>query len=339
MGVTVVSGRSGSGKSRYLMDHIKSLVADPFARVLVIVPGQLTFEMEKRIMNICGVEGIFGLQVMSIQRLAARVIEDTGAMPFVTGAERAMIASRALALMDRPFHDADSLPDFESCAAELIARLKGYRQTPQGLRDAAARVRDAALAEKLRDTASLLEHYDVICAGRADFADIYAIAAQRAKDAALLRGAHIVIDGLDSTSPAVMAFLAQAVSLACDTVAAFRGAGEGGDEALFASEHADMLRFIEAARATGQQVKEIQCGNPDRHSGKALAFWKPTCINTPIRNSPERRTASRFPRRIPPRRKPTRCALPSSPRWARAGASAISPPWAGGWKPICRSSR
>lgn len=282
MGVTVVCGRSGSGKSRFLMDHIRSLIADPFARVLVIVPGQLTFETEKRIMNVCQVEGIFGLQVMSIQRLAAKVIEDTGACAFITGAERSMIALRALALMDRPFHGADSLPDFERCAAELIARLKGYRQTPNGLREAAVRVRDAALREKLRDTASLLEHYDAICAGRTDFADIYAIAAQRAKDAALLRGAHVVIDGLDSTSPAVMAFLAQVIALACDTVAAFRGTGSGGDEALFASERADMLRFIEAANQAGQPVKEVQCGIPDRHDMQsALTFLEANLYRYP----------------------------------------------------------
>ncbi len=72
MGVTVVYGRSGSGKSRYLMNHIKTQIADPFARVLVIVPGQLTFETEKRIMHACGTDGIFGLQVMSVQRLAAK---------------------------------------------------------------------------------------------------------------------------------------------------------------------------------------------------------------------------------------------------------------------------
>lgn len=282
MGVTVVCGRSGSGKSRVLMNHIRTLIADPLSRVLVIVPGQLTFETEKRIMNSCGVEGIFGLQVMSIQRLAAKVIEDTGAMTFISGAERAMIALRALALMEHPFLGADSQPDFESCAAELIARLKGYRQTPRSLRDASVRVSDAALREKLRDTALLLENYDAICAGRSDFADIYAIAAQRAKDAALLRNAHIVIDGLDSTSPAVMAFLTQVVALASDTIIAFRGTCGGGDEALFASEHADMQRFIGAAQEAGQSVEVVQCGIPDRHTQQnALKFLEANLYQYP----------------------------------------------------------
>jgi ATP-dependent nuclease, subunit B len=254
MGVTVVCGRSGSGKSRYIMAHIKALIADPFARVLVIVPGQLTFETEKHIMEACGVEGIFGLQVLSIQRLAAKVIEDTGACEFITGAERAMIASRALSMMAQPFHGADSQPDFEACAAELIARLKGHRQTPQNLRNAAGSLRDAALRQKLRDTAELLENYDAICAGRVDFADIYAVAAQRAQGANLLRGAHIVIDGLDSTSPAVMAFYIQsgcAERRHCRGVSRLLRGRRRRAVRVRARRYAALYRSREAGRAAG----------------------------------------------------------------------------------------
>ncbi len=49
MSVTVIKGRSGSGKSRYLTAHIRALIADPFAKVIVIVPGSLSFETEKKI--------------------------------------------------------------------------------------------------------------------------------------------------------------------------------------------------------------------------------------------------------------------------------------------------
>jgi ATP-dependent helicase/DNAse subunit B len=286
MGVTVVSGRSGSGKSRYLRAHIQTLVANPLTKALVIVPGQLTFETEKRIMEACGVEGIFGLQVMSVLRLAAKVVEDTGRCEFVTGAERAMIASKALSMMNHPFHGADSLPDFIRCAGELIARMKSHRQTPKSLRDAAERLRDTELRGKLRDAAELLENYDAICVGRADFADIYTIAAQRAKDAELLRGAHVVVDGLDSASPAVMAFLSRVMAAAADTVAAFRGAGGGGDEALFSSERGDMLRFIEAAEQAGQAVTEVRCGSPNRHTGQALPFLEANLYRYPYAQFP-----------------------------------------------------
>ncbi len=273
MGVTVVCGRSGSGKSRCLMKHIEGLIRNPLERVLVVVPGQLTFETEKRIMRDCGVEGIFGLQVTSLQRLALRVIEDTGACEFVTSAERAMLASRALAQMEGPFHGADTLPEFETCAADLIARLKGHRQTPLALRRTADGLQDSALRRKLMDSAALLENYDRLCGSRTDIADAYAIAAERAGDAAMLRGAHLVIDGLDAATPAVLAFLTAAMALSKDTVAAFRASCGGGDEALFEAEERIMRRFMDAARTAGQDVQTVECGQVSRHGAQsALSF-------------------------------------------------------------------
>ncbi len=185
-------------------------------------------------------------------------------------------------MRDHPFRGADALPEFEACAADLVARLKSRRQTPQSLRGAAQRVRDAALREKLLDAALLLENYDRVCAGRRDFADIYILAAQRAPQAELLRGAQVVIDGLDSATPAVMAFLRQVMALAQDTIASFRDSCGGGDEALFSSERADRERFIEAARAAGQPVKEVPCGLPARHeSAGALAFLEENLFKYP----------------------------------------------------------
>ncbi len=282
MGVTVILGRSGSGKSRELMRRIGEVVTDPFAKALVVVPGQLTFVTEKRIMEACGVEGIFGLQVMSIQRLAAKVVEETGGCEFITSAERAMIASKALSMMEHPFHGADSQPGFEGCAGDLVARLKSHRQTPDGLRTAAGKVRDSELRKKLRDIAELLERYNSICGNRTDFADVYEIASQRAKDAPLLRGTHVFIDGLDSTSPAVMVFLSEVMRLAADTVVGFRDSCGGGDDALFESEHKDVENFIEAAQRAGQNVKEICRGLPDRHGDeKALAFLEANLYKYP----------------------------------------------------------
>ena len=149
MSVTVIKGRSGSGKSRRLTAHIRSLVADPFAKVIVIVPGSLTFETEKNIIQNCNVNGILGLQVFSMQRLAYAILDDSET--FLTNAQKAMVCKKALANLDAPFHGVAASPDFLSCLAALITRLKSYNQTPQSLR--AAKTSDSALKAKLNDTA------------------------------------------------------------------------------------------------------------------------------------------------------------------------------------------
>ncbi|MGI5849697.1 MAG: PD-(D/E)XK nuclease family protein [Christensenellales bacterium] len=281
MSVTVLTGRSGSGKSRFLMAHIASLIKDPFAKIIMIVPGQLTFETEKKIMKSCCVQGIFGVEVLSIQRLALKIIEDTGCSAFISEAEKAIVCRKALLSLNNPFGDSGRQPDFDVCAADLISRLKSYNQTPETLREAAGRLRDEALAKKLCSTADLYEKYIDICKGRSDTSDMYTFAAARADRAAFLKGAHVVIDGLDSYSPAVMTLLTKVVALSGDTIAAFRSEGDGTDSDLFASEKKDMKRFIAAIRQSGKKVEEKSVGMPPRYACPELAFLEANLYRYP----------------------------------------------------------
>ncbi len=279
MGVTVVKGRAGSGKSRFLMARIGELIADPLRKIIVIVPGQLTFETEKEIMAACGVKGIMGLEVQSIRRLALRILEETGMPVFLTHAERTMICHRALDKLGRPF-GSERLEDFEVCLAELITRLKSHRQTPDSLRAAAERLKDAALAAKLGDTADVLELYDKMCGGRYDSADMYALAAVRADKADFLHGAAVFIDGLDSGEPAAMQLLAGVARCADETMAAFRG--DDKDSALFEPEEKLIRQFTDAAKAAGQSVTVIQSpGLPDRYMFDALRFLEDNLYRYP----------------------------------------------------------
>jgi len=279
MGVTVVTGRCGSGKSRYLMKRIESYIKDPFAKVIVIVPGALTFETERSIMTSCGAPGLLGLEVFSIQRLAMRILEDTAAHAFISSAEKAMICRRALTEVGEVYHGTAQQKDFESCLSELISQLKGHRAKPEALREAADKTRDEALRSTLNDTADVYEKYLEICAGRPDTADMYEMAAQQAPVAGFLRGAHVVIDGLDSYHPAVMRLLEAVMALAEDTTAAFRA---DADDPLFESERRDMRSLIGAAERCGQAVEEIALeADAPRHTAEELRFLEANLYTYP----------------------------------------------------------
>ncbi len=282
MSVTVVKGRAGSGKSRFLLSHIAALLKNPFEKIIVLVPGALTFETEKSIMQGCGVDGILGLEVLSIQRLCYRILDCVGQTVFMTHAEKAVYCRRALDALESPFLGTGKLPDFDTSVAELLTRLKSHCQTPQSIRDAAGKVGDAALSRKLLDIADVYETFNELCAGRPDSADMYALAAAEADKAAFLRGAHIVIDGLDSFAPAVLLLLEKVMGLAEDTVAAFRDAGDGNDAEIFASERRDMQRFINAAQRSGEKVELIsESGLAGRHELRALSFLEANLYSYP----------------------------------------------------------
>lgn len=282
MGLEIVTGRAGSGKSRDLLRRIGRLIKDPFARILVIVPAQLTFETEKRILTDCGAAGILGLEVLSIQRLAFRILEETGGAAFMTGAEKAMAAHLALRAFDAPFGGSGHLPDFEACLSALFTQLKSHRQTPDSLRDAARRTADKALRAKLIQTADIYGEYIAVCGSRLDMADMYALAAARAEKAAFLRGAHVFIDGLDSYAPAVMELLSQVMARARHTWAAFRAEGDGADAELFAAQKRDRERLAAAAARRGLDVvvREPE-GQSRRHTCAALRFLEQNLYRYP----------------------------------------------------------
>ena len=113
---------------------------------------------------------------------------------------------------------------------------------------------------------------------------MYALAAAQADQAEFLRGAHIIIDGLDSFSPAVLLLLEKVMGLAVDTVAAFRDAGDGSDAEIFASERRDMQRFISAAQRSGETVALVsESGLAVRHESRAMAFLEANLYSYPYK--------------------------------------------------------
>lgn len=277
MSVTVLTGRSGSGKSRVLMKLIAGFIKDPFSKVIVIVPGQLTFETEKNIMEQCRVSGILGLEVMSVQRLAFKVLEDAGSVSFISNAQKALYLSRALE--GEAFGDISGIED---CTAALMTRLKSFCQTPESLRAAAEDLKDGELKKKLLNTALVYGRYIRLCKGRPDVSDMYAMAAAAAPRAEFLRGAHVVIDGMDSASPAVLGFLTEVIYLSSDVTAAFRSGSEAEGD-LFSSEQEDMRRFIEAAKKSGKAVTIRNAAEAGRYDCAELAYLEANLYRYPYK--------------------------------------------------------
>src|SRR5690606_580263 len=92
-----VIGRSGTGKTTLFLDEIKEkLMKQPDGHpVLYIVPEQMTFLSEYRLINTPGLSGMIRTQVYSFTRLAWRIFQETG------GAGRNHLSSVGLNMLIR----------------------------------------------------------------------------------------------------------------------------------------------------------------------------------------------------------------------------------------------
>lgn len=86
MGVELVLGSSGAGKTHYIYDKITD--SDVKERFFAVVPEQYTMETQKKIVSMCrkkgGSElaaGSLNIDIVSFNRLAVRLFEETGAAP------------------------------------------------------------------------------------------------------------------------------------------------------------------------------------------------------------------------------------------------------------------
>ncbi|WRU95868.1 helicase-exonuclease AddAB subunit AddB [Priestia filamentosa] len=82
MALQFIIGRSGSGKTSYCLDQIRSeLRSDPLGDpIIYLVPEQMTFQSDYNLISTKGLAGMIRAQVLSFTRLSWKVLQEVGGM-------------------------------------------------------------------------------------------------------------------------------------------------------------------------------------------------------------------------------------------------------------------
>lgn len=211
MSLRLVTGRSGSGKTRFCLDEIRSRLRDnPLgAPLILIVPEQATFQAEYAMATTPGMNGFMRAQVLSFRRLAFRVMQETGGSAVVPIHDngKAMLLHKILEARR------DGLKLFRGGATEngLIARLNelftemkrygvdGGKLQEKAVAEAEKAARNPSaslLSDKLHDLSVIYAEMEKELTGRwLDGEDMLARLAAGAADSSTLAGAEIWLDG------------------------------------------------------------------------------------------------------------------------------------------------
>ena len=76
MGLKIIYGRAGTGKSEYCYKEIKSKIQSE--KILIITPEQFSFTAEKKLMNILEQKAVLNAEVVTFSRMAYRVKNEIG---------------------------------------------------------------------------------------------------------------------------------------------------------------------------------------------------------------------------------------------------------------------
>lgn len=213
MSLQFVLGRSGSGKTTWMLQEISNkLEVNPSCDSLVyLVPDQMTFTSEYKLVSSPKLKGMMSAQVFSFTRLAWRVLQETGGMSrtHLTSVGLNMMITKIIEEKKdelRIFQRSASKTGFVSSMEEMLVELKRYCISPEDMKtkvkEQLEQEDDQSLKDKMHDLEIIYEEFERALFGKfIDSEDYLTLLTQKIAQSRYLQQAEIYIDGFYSLTP------------------------------------------------------------------------------------------------------------------------------------------
>jgi len=204
MSLRFIIGRAGSGKTSYCLNEIQKDLKNTSDidghNIIVIVPEQSTFQYEKMLLK--DLDGFMRLQVMSFERLALSVMQETGgiAKTQLTDLGELMLTRQIIVAHQQDLNflkDAIDRFGFVGKISQAINELKEYDVQVNTLKEILKKSSDfdSALKEKLKDLTLVYEKIQECKEDYIMVSDYIDVLIDKLPESEMLKGAKVWIDG------------------------------------------------------------------------------------------------------------------------------------------------
>jgi len=263
MGLQIIYGRAGSGKSFHCLHQIKlKLQADNSKKLVLLVPEQYTFQAERDLINVLASGGILKTEVLSFRRMAYRVLNEVGGItyPHIHPAGKCMIIYRILDKMKDEFaifHKSANCQGFVNTISTLITELKRYNVHPESFDSVLKEMEeDNYLRQKLSEIKLIYSEFENMLSTRyRDADDELTLLSNKLDSTSMYDGSEIWIDGFSGFTPQefeVIAKLMQKADKLNITICTDVLEDEGSN---------DLLDVFSSAKNTYRKFKNIAQNN------------------------------------------------------------------------------
>ena len=272
----LITGRSGSGKTKELFDRMHQLlVENNAARLYMLVPEQSSFETEKQLLTLFGNTLSQRIEVLSFTRMAELVFRESGKLngKRMDNTVSLLLISRALFAVQDQLHLYGEHLHPERYLQELLHMLTECKQcaiTPELLSETAAALPTGILKEKTQDLALIFSAYEALLAQTAllDPQDDLTVLAQRLAEGCFFNGSHWFVDGFNGfTGQEFLVLEALLPRVAAMTVTlcsdGLHGANELMTDRFYTADHT-AARLREMALSHNVSTDKI-CHLPQNH--------------------------------------------------------------------------
>lgn len=230
MSIRFLLGKSGTGKTAFILDEIRGKLAEnPEGNpVIYLVPDQMTFLSEYKLVKTPGLAGMIRAQAFSFSRLAWRVLQETGGM------SRIHLDSVGVSMLIRKIivEKKDDLNVFRRSAdkqgfvaqiEQILTEFKRYCIKPDELyrhsRDESAK--GSAIRDKLQDLELIYQSFEDELMGKyLQSEDYFTLLIEQMADSVYIRNAEIYIDGFYSLTPQELLIIEEMMKRGCSITVA-----------------------------------------------------------------------------------------------------------------------
>ena len=209
MALQLIYGNSGSGKSTYIYEKVIQMAqADRRRNFYVIVPEQFTMQAQRELVQRSQNHVIVNIDVVSFERLAYRIFEETGGSlyPVLEETGKSLVVKRVaqekkkeLTILGSTLKRTGAVSQMKS----LISELKQYQIAPSELDMWAEETGEKKLlAAKLKDTGVIYRAFEEYLENRYVTAeDVLEVLAGKLEESALIKNSEVLVDGFTGFTP------------------------------------------------------------------------------------------------------------------------------------------
>jgi len=196
MGLRIIYGRAGSGKSEYIYNEINEKIKNKEnKKIYIITPEQFSFTAEQKLME--GKKSIINAEVVTFNRLAYRVINEIGGVinTNLSKCGKAMLIYSILQNKKSDLVFLNKSNENIDLSMRTITELKKHGVLVRDLRDEQEKIENKYLKSKLNDIILIYENFEEnIKEKYIDETDLLSILAENINKISLLKDSIIYID-------------------------------------------------------------------------------------------------------------------------------------------------
>ena len=195
MGVRIIYGKPGSGKSEYCFNEISKLV-NKEKKIYIITPEQFSFTAEKKLMECLSSNAVMNAEVITLSRMAYRVISEVGGNKNnLSKCGKAMLIYSILNKYKKELKFLGKSDDNIDLSITAITEFKKHGITVYDLKDEINKTDDTYLKTKLYDMSLVFEKFEEkIINNYIDETDLLDILSNSLEETDLVKDSIIYID-------------------------------------------------------------------------------------------------------------------------------------------------